>query len=587
MARRIRWQILIAAFSSLLIVILLGRLMLSTSVARPESGGTLVEMVVGIPQHITPLDNDPLSDPAGRDLIALIFDGLTRIGSGGLPEPALAESWEVDPSGLVYTVHLRRGVVWHDGEAFDADDVIFTFQAIQQYEIADAHLASVWREVMVDRIDRYTVRFTLDTPYAPLLSAMRIPMLPAHHFANLAPSEWSTAPFLHHPIGTGPYILMERSETSAHLKANPSYFRGAPFIQQLTLRFFDAPQGIIPLLARQEAQAAGFSNTREIGHVPLPNAFRRICVPLDSYAILSFNLRTVPLDQVEFRQALAHALDKDTLLAHLDPSRGATPPASGGEQRAAHPPSRCNLIGCRVDTPILPGWWGYDPSVAWYAYDPNLAATMLDRLGCVRNAYGVRECAGTPVVLPLMTSKVPEWLAAAEEIARQWGMLGISVPIESLEPDDLRDRLQSHQFVLAIHGWSRLGPDPDIFELWHSSRGFGEMNYAGLQDEAIDQTLREGRITSDAGVRLARYADFQRQWVARVPAIVLYQPTYSFVAHHTLRGLGFEYAALERTDAEGDHVVMSNALLIGREDRYRHVNEWFIRSSLEIRGTIP
>ena len=116
MARRIRWQIVIATFSGLLIVGLLSRVaLMNTAVSSPLTGGTYVEAIIGVPSQPIPLLNDPLLDPAGRDLAALLFDGLTRIGIDGLPEPALAESWQVDPGGEVYIFNLRRDVTWHDG----------------------------------------------------------------------------------------------------------------------------------------------------------------------------------------------------------------------------------------------------------------------------------------------------------------------------------------------------------------------------------------------------------------------------------------------------------------------------------------
>lgn len=584
MARRIRWQIIIAATSSLLIAILLSRLALSTTVSRPEMGGTMVEIVLGTPQHIIPLVNDPLSDPVGRDLGALMFDGLTRIGLDGLPEAALAESWEIDPLGEVYTFRLRRNVVWHDGEEFNADDVVFTIRAIQDSGfVGEASLSALWQNVLVDRIDDYTVRFTLDAPYAPFLSTMRVPILPSHLLSNVEMAQWSELPFSQEPVGTGPYHLVELSETQARLTANPSYFGGTPFIDQIELRFLDSPQAALSMLTRREARAAGFSGLREINQVVLPESFRRVHVPQDSYAILSFNTRIAPLDTLEMRQALAHGLNKDTLLARslkpegsgIDGSRpDASPPDNGNI-----PPDRCTPTGCRVDTPILPGWWAHDPTVQWYRYAPDLAGQMLDSLGYLLNEQGTREAPGQPLVLPLITGRAPEWLAAAEEVARQWGELGVRVEVEQLEPALLRERLQSREFVLAVHGWSRLGPDPDVFELWHSSQAADGINYAGLQDETIDTMLSQGRTEHNLAARSNSYARFQERWVELVPAIILYQPTYTFVSSEDLRGLGFA--------ENGDETIASSNLLVGHEDRYRYITEWFINSSWEIRGRLP
>src|SRR5215207_8756337 len=132
MARRIRWQILIAAISSVLVLSLMGYLAVTTAaVPRPLLGGAYIEGVVGVPQQLNPLVSDPARDPVAADIRALLFDGLMRIGPDGLPEPSLAESWEVDDAGVVYTFTLRNDVVWHDGTPLTLDDALFTLRAVQ------------------------------------------------------------------------------------------------------------------------------------------------------------------------------------------------------------------------------------------------------------------------------------------------------------------------------------------------------------------------------------------------------------------------------------------------------------------------
>src|SRR4051794_21566506 len=98
----------------------------TAAVPRPLSGGAYVEGVVGVPQQLNPLGRNPRRDPIAADIRALIFDGLMRIGADGLHEPALAESWEVDDPGVVYTFTLRNNLTWHDGTPLTADDALFT-----------------------------------------------------------------------------------------------------------------------------------------------------------------------------------------------------------------------------------------------------------------------------------------------------------------------------------------------------------------------------------------------------------------------------------------------------------------------------
>ena len=166
MARRIRWQILIATVSSLLVLGLMAYLALTTAaVARPLNGGAYVEGVVGAPQQLNPLVSDPTRDPTGADIQKLLFDGLMRTGADGLPEPALAQAWEVNDAGTVYTFTLRADVTWHDGTPLTADDVLFTLRAVQGRGFAgDSSVGDIWRNVLVDKVGERSVRCTLGAP---------------------------------------------------------------------------------------------------------------------------------------------------------------------------------------------------------------------------------------------------------------------------------------------------------------------------------------------------------------------------------------------------------------------------------------
>lgn len=554
MARRIRWQIVIAVVSILLIAGLLGGTALRTaSVAMPLAGGAYSEAAVGIPRQPIPIVNDPLADPTGRDLIALLFDGLVRIGADGLIEPALAAAYQVDASGTIYHFHLRQDVTWHDGRPFTADDVVFTLRTLQ---IADRPgepaIAAAWQDVLVDRIDEHTVRITLTAPYAPFLSIARVPIVPAHVFSGLPLSEWASAPLAPRLIGTGPYRLVELREDRALLEANLRYFGGRPYIERFELRFVAAPEAAFAALVRGEVTAFGARVTGTGPLSDLPSHLREMLIPLDEYTILSFNLRRKPLDTLLLRRALAHGLNKDALIEQA-----------------------LDGLAVPLDTPILPGWWAYNPDVRWYDPDPATADRMLTELGYELGRDGVRLRDGRPLAFELLVDSEPKRRAVAAEIARQWGALGVQITVTELDGQALQERLRNHDFDMALHTWTRLGPDPDPFALWHSSQAANGLNYAGLQDQKLDDLLAGGRRESELAARSAEYAAFQKRWVELAPSITLYQPLYRFAAAASLGGAGLE-------DPDGS----LHRMLIGREDRYRNVTRWFLQSFREIQGEL-
>ncbi|NJP07952.1 MAG: peptide ABC transporter substrate-binding protein [Chloroflexaceae bacterium] len=547
MAQRIRWQMLIAAVSALLIMALLTALALSTTTAsQPLTGGVYREALVnGPPQQLIPLLNEPLNDPSGRDLAALLFDGLMRVGPHGTPDYALAQNWQVDPTGTVYTCQLRQDVVWHDGIPFSADDVLFTIQSVQERDFpGDPALTAFWRDVLVERIDDDTLRFTLDAPFAPFFNAARLPILPAHLLSDVPVDQWPVSDFARQPVGTGPFRLIAWDDQSARLEANADYFVQSPFIDQIELLFFDDTQtALLALFDQQTIQAAGYIATNNLAEsqLPRPPDMQVSQRPLDGYTVLTFNLESDLLEDQQVRQALAYGLDKDGLIER----------ALQGQ-------------AMRLDTPILPGWMVHDPQLAWYAYLPEEAMALLETADM------------EAPVLPLITDTNPQHLAVARDIANQWGRIGVDVQITELDRDTLRQRLQQRDFVLALHSWARLSADPDIFELWHSSQANDGLNYAGLQDDAIDTALEEGRTRSDSQTRRLHYQQFEQRWIEVVPSIVLYQPIYAFVSSQTIGVPG-----VDTTDGT------VSPLLIGTEDRYRQSYQWFVESSREINPTLP
>jgi peptide/nickel transport system substrate-binding protein len=552
MARRIRWQLVIAAISILLVAGMLGRLALRTSsVASPLAGGTYIEALVGAPVQPIPLLNDPLADPNGRALGELLFDGLVRVGVDGLLEPGLA-TYAVDPGGEIYTFSLRRNAVWHDGTPVTADDVVFTLRTLQILDQpGDPAIAQLWQDVLVDRIDDYTVRATLTRPFAPFLSLARVPILPAHLLGGTAPENWDATPFATQLIGTGPFQLVELRDDRALLTANPRYFEGRPYINQVELRFFSAPEAAVAALARGDVTAFGDSGGAILGTFDLPATLRAVDPPLDAYVTLSFNLDRAPLDELPLRRALAHALNKDALI------EGAL-----------------NGLGSRLDTPILPGWWAVDPTIQWYAADPERALAILNELGFDEGIGGVRQREGRPLAFELLVDGEPRRLAAANAIAAQWAAVGVGVQVQQLGAAELRARLEQRDFDLALHSWVRLGPDPDPFALWHSSQVGQGLNYAGLRDPQIDELLDAGRTQTDIADRAAAYAAFQQRWVELAPGIQIYQPLYFFAFDAELGGI-------EQDPAQG-----GPALLFGAEDRYRTITRWFTDSYREIQGDL-
>lgn len=560
MARRIRWQILIAVVSSTLVLGLMSYLALTTAaVARPLAGGVFVEYETSHPQQLNPLLSNPARDPVAADLRALLFDGLMRISASGLPEPALAQVFpDVDDSGTVYTFTLRSNLQWHDGQPVTSDDVLFTLRAVQSPGyVGDPQTGDVWRNTLLERIDDQQFQVTLPTPLASFLSYATFPILPAHLLRALPPDQWATTAYNLRPIGTGPYRL-SAPLTNAHalLVANPQYYAGRPYLDSIEIRFDQNPQDAFAALSRGEAVGIGLNSTSDASRANTPQNATRHATPLAAYTTLTFNTRSGPLADQALRRALALATDKDTLITQVLGDRVQ-----------------------RVDTPVLPGSWAYDPQAA-YRYDPAAGAEALAALGYAVGPDGMRVRDGVALQLGLLTDDVAEHVAVAKEIARQWRDIGVQVTIEQVAGAALDQRLHAHAFTIALHGWQRQGPDPDsMYALWHSSGADTGFNYAGAHDQELDDQLTLGRATAVVSDRMAAYSAFQRRWLDLAPEITLYQPLFFYTATSKLGGLQ------DQQNEAADNTAI-RALLVGRDDRFADIGRWYLRSGREIKGDL-
>jgi peptide/nickel transport system substrate-binding protein len=232
--RHFIWQAGLAALGIALVFLVLFQFVSTVPVLEQPTpvvlvrGGIYVEGVVGYSEAINPILAPRMApaNPVDQDLSALVFEGLTSLDASGQISPSLALDWDVSEDGSVYEFRLRRGVTWHDGAPFSADDVAFTVQAIQDPDYqGDPNLSALWRDVTVYQVDDYTVRFTLGEPFPSFLYYTTIGLLPAHLVGNVPASGLGQHPFsTEKPIGTGMFQVEDIAPDRVVLAVNPSYW---------------------------------------------------------------------------------------------------------------------------------------------------------------------------------------------------------------------------------------------------------------------------------------------------------------------------------------------------------------------------
>src|ERR1700730_10751305 len=168
-----------------------------TGSASPSPAVAYREGIISRPGSINPLTARTQAD---RDIVALVFSGLVRLGPAGALVPDLASDWTIDPQGMSYTFTIRPDATWQDGERVTAADVAFTVHVLQDPSYQGPGATS-WREVTVTAIDDRTVRFDLVTPVGGFLQAATQPILPEHLLASVPVATMADDRFSQQPVG--------------------------------------------------------------------------------------------------------------------------------------------------------------------------------------------------------------------------------------------------------------------------------------------------------------------------------------------------------------------------------------------------
>jgi peptide/nickel transport system substrate-binding protein len=525
MKLNMRWQLLFAVTGFSLVFALLSYHVQSESRLCTErfatSGGTFVEGVFGAPEYINPLLAD--DNPVDRQLVELIFDGLTRYENGILV-PALAESWEVSEDGRTVQFQLLNDTVWHDGEPFTAEDVAFTYSLMQDEDFpGDPARQRLWQAVDIRVISPEAIEFVLREPYSGFLDATTTGILPAHLLAGISAGDLLEQNFNRYPIGTGPFVVGTDQDWMADgiLRLTPSaadWPQGVR-ISDIGFRFFPSEDSLVDAFKAGEIQAINNVSPAMLPAVIQDPEVRLFSAPASEYSSLLFNLGETGSDATrssEIRHALAYGLDREKIIDQA-----------------------LNGQGIALNGPYLPDSWAYQPdTLTLYTSQPISATIGLESAGWLMpEGSDKREKDGNPMILRLLAFNTPTNRAVAEEIEVQWKELGIS-PLMNLFSDwrDFRRALSNGDFDVALVNVRPSG-DPDLYDFWSQEAIIQGQNYAGWNRRRASEALEEARQIWPADERLPLYQAFLRYYDEDLPELSLYQHIYTYAVNGSVEGI--------------------------------------------------
>jgi peptide/nickel transport system substrate-binding protein len=480
---------------------------------QPVSGGIYREAVIGTFTNANPIY---ASGSVDNTVSSLVFSGLLRYDEDNRLVGDLARQWSVDDSGLEYTVLLKENVFWHDGVAFTADDVVFTYNVVKNPD-SRSFLSPNWVNIDVEKVDDYTVRFTLPNVFSPFPHSLTSGIIPKHILGDIQVSQLRSSSFNNiEPIGTGPFrwsavearagALDERSEIIA-LAAYEDYHFGRPLLNGFRVHTYtDEIRALDAMDDKVVSAISGISalpvDYREEGWI------NEVSIPLTAQINLFFNNSVDVFESAALRRALVQMIDQRQVTEVLE-----------------YPVLISN-------SPLLPINLGYSDEVRQLEYDEENAKKRLKDADWELNEEGFWQKGDDLIEFTLTAQATPDFIDVATNISDQLTRQGVVVSLDLRDESQMQEVLSSHSYDALLHGIA-IGVDPDVFAYWHSSQSsagsMNRLNFSQYKSETADEALEAGRTRHDSDVRSVKYEQFLKAWRSDAPAVSLYQPRYYYI----------------------------------------------------------
>lgn len=482
-------------------------------------GGTYVEGTVGTIKTLNPLYASNESELA---LSRIMFSSLFKMDNTGHLNTDLVKKYFISEDGKTYTLELKKNVKWHDGEVLKANDVVFTFNLMQNQE-ARTVLGSNWKninKIKVQSLGDEIVKFELPLKFTNFINSLTFPIVPEHILADVKKSQLRENNFSSQPIGTGAFKFNKKQQIgegissktgddqgySVTMVSNNDYYEGKPKLDSFRIQAYPTKEELLKAINNNDVNAAGGLNPQNIKE--LTNKSLDVVEKPLSYGVYSiFNtVASQDLKEIKFRRALQFATNTDELRKSL------------GMKTALYSPFIAGQIP--------------EDSIEKPEYNVEKAKKLLEELE-YKEKDGSLYKGDRKVSIEMVATTDDQMDLVADILAKEWKSLGIDVKVNKYSLSDPSQNfvgsvLQTRAYDVIVYKYAIT--DPDVFAYWHSSQGTGVgMNLAGYTSAVANDFLVSSRTAKTSDVKLRRYIGFAKQWQQDVPAIGLYQDQLEYV----------------------------------------------------------
>ncbi len=485
-------------------------------------------------QHISISSLDPAFAKSQNNIWGVdhLYNGLLALNQNLETTPALADSFNIDASGTIYTFHLNQNAFFHDNDCFEnrvgrkvtADDVVYSFN-----RIIDSQVASPGSWIFKGKIDLNnpfeavndsTFVLRLLAPFRPMVGILTM------QYCSIVPHEavsYYGKNFRSNPVGTGPFVFKKWVEGQAlFLQKNKKFFLGekedgvealrVSFIPERKTAYLELMKGKIDYMSGLESSYTNELITRE-GNLRAHQQSKLNFVkgPYLNTEYLGINVRLAdsiqsPLSNKKIRQALNYGINRKKMLQSLR-----------------------NGIGQPADAGFIPrGLPSYNPKrVKGYTYNPSKARELL-------NEAGFPNGKGLPII-KITTNK--DYLDLCTFITRQWQELGVEVEIELEETAILRQKMRKGQVGFFRASWIADYPDGESFLTVFYGKNAAPPNYTHFRNNRFDELYELALKENENEKRYALYHEMEDILIEEAPVVFLFYDETALFAGKNISGL--------------------------------------------------
>ncbi len=514
----ISWLLLIVI---LFFVLVVQNFMLSDyyQVNKFIPGGVFSEGIVGTFTNANPIY---ATSDVDSTVSHLLFASLFTYNNQNKLVGDLASSYSIDTTGRVYTIKLKPNLFWQDGRPLTSQDVVFTYNLIQNPD-TQSPFQSSFQGIKVTATNPTTVVFKLPDVLSSFIYSLTNGIVPEHILGSIPPIDMRSALFnTNHPIGSGPFSWQgievtgsdpTNAESQIQLVPNKYFNGGQAKLSEYIIKSYPTNQLLQQaFLANQVIAAVGLSN-KNVNKIP--NVYRyHFLFTAGTYVF--FKTSSGFLTDQQLRQALVMATNVPQIINSL------------------------GYVTHQVSEPLLVGQLGYNPKYKQSSLNLNGANQLLQSNGWLLSKNGYRYKNNQLLQFSLTTLDTPDYTMVANLLQKQWQKIGVKLNLNIQAPGDFNISLQYHQYDALLYDIS-IGIDPDVFIYWDSSQAnpqlTGSLNFSEFKNSTADESLESGRTRLNPALRVIKYQSFLNVWQQQAPAVGLYQPGLILVSHSVINGL--------------------------------------------------